>query len=295
MKNNFFRIGYCVLGMVLMLNTAMSRGQQNKNKKTTLGLLTWEALNKEDNYKEAALITNTIKELFVESKKYVPLDRSLYSETAKFSELEAQKNIAYINGIVAKQGRQKGAVVLVGGEVSAVEYIELNSGVQCKMTFTININDVETGELIATKIFKPGLTENIPKADGVDKITARNTRMILLRNKINNFIISNTPFFAKIIELEKEGKNTNVLLEVGEDQGISEGDRFVIYQIKKYGKKTRKLEVVKIGVTDVQGDFSIAKIPKKQVKELETLMNDENVNLICQQTECKFCFNKVIN
>lgn len=289
MKSNFFKTSYLLLCAMLMLNTSISLGQQNK-KKTTLGLLTFEALNKEQNYMEAALLTNTVKELFVESKKYIPLDRSQYSETAKFDELEAQKNIAFINGVVAKQGKQKGAIVLVGGQLTAVEYIQLNKGLQCKFNFTVNISDVESGELLATKVFKPGIGDKIPTAHGIDELTASTIKMTLLKNEIQNFIIANTPFFAKIIKLEKIGKNTNILLEVGEDLGIKKGDRFEIYKAEKIGKKDRLIPILKFGIAQVQGsDFSIGKIPRNRSEELQGLVNNPEVRLVCKQIECKIC------
>ena len=205
MKSDYLKTVLSILCSTLVFGTILCFGQQTNNKKTTLGLLTFKALDIENNYMEAAELTNTVKELFVESKKYIPLDRSRYAETAKFDELEAQKNLAYINGVVAKQGQQNGAIVLVGGELTTVEYKKLKKGIQCLMTFTITISDVETGELMATRVFEPGIGTNIPKADGIDPITARASKFLQLRNKINNFIIANTPFYAKIIELEKDG------------------------------------------------------------------------------------------
>lgn len=295
MKNKFLNSIKTLILVCFVSTSFLGYSQQLKNKKTTLGLLTFKALDVEKNYKEATDLTNTVKELFVESKKYVPLDRSNYAETAKYGELEAQKNIAFINGVVAKQGQQNGAIVLVGGELTSVVYNNLDKGVQCLITFTISISDVESGELLATEVFSPSKVETvIPKADGVDEITAFSSKMLQLRNKINNFIIANTPFYAKIIELEKDGKNTNILLEVGENEGVENGDQFAIYQIKKYGNKTRKLEVTTFGIDDVQGDFSIGSIKRKDVDSLQELINDEDVKLVCQQIECKFCPTRIL-
>lgn len=291
MKINYlvFRGMFFILAVLFL--TTISYGQQFNNKKTTLGLLTIEAVDKENNYLEAAELTNTIKELFVESKKYIPLDRSQYAETSILDEFETQKQIGFVNGIVAKQGIQQGALVLVGGKLTSVEYKDLKKGVQCLMTFTIDITDVESNEVLATKIFEPDITSMIPKADGVDPITARASKFLQLRNQINNFIIANTPFYAKIVELEKDGRNTNILLEVGENEGVEKGDRFAIYEVKRYsGGKTRKLEVTKFGIDEVQGDFSVGSISKRDIDNLQKLMEDETVELICQQTECKLCF-----
>ncbi|NQZ42782.1 MAG: hypothetical protein HRT65_00580 [Flavobacteriaceae bacterium] len=289
MKNTIAQKAKRCLQLIVLCVTVTAFSQ--KNKKTTLGLLTIEALNVENNYKEAAELTNTIKELFVESKKYYLLDRSQYAETAIFDELETQKKIGYINGIVAKQGKQNGALVLVGGKLTSVEYTKLKNGIQCLMTFTINITDVESNVVLATKVFKPNLVETkVRKADGIDQLTARTSRLLQLRNKINNFIIANTPFYAKIIELEKEGKNTNILLEVGDNEGVRKGDRFAVYQVKKYeGNKTREVEVTKFSISKVQGDFSIGKISKKDIENLQDLISNKDVHLICKQIECKIC------
>lgn len=290
MKSDYLKTVLSVLCSTLMFGTVLCFGQQTNNKKTTLGLLTFKALDIENNYMEAAELTNTVKELFVESKKYIPLDRSRYAETAKFDELEAQKNLAYINGVVAKQGKQNGAIVLVGGELTSVEYKNLDKGVQCLLNFTLTISDVETGELMATQVFSPSKVELlIPKADGVENITARSSKLLQLRNKINNFIIANTPFFVKMIKLEKDGRNTNILVEAGTGNGLEKGDRFEIYKSEKIGSSERLVPILKFGISEVQGDFSVGRIPRNKVNQLEELMNDPEVKLVCKQVECSFC------
>ncbi|MCL6265061.1 CsgG/HfaB family protein [Flagellimonas myxillae] len=295
MKNNLITKVYPILFIAIMMGSMCCLAQQKGNKKTTLGLLTFNALDIED-YREAALLTNTLKQLFVESKKYAPLDRSSFEETSAIDdELEMQKRIEFINGVVAKQGVRKGALFLVGGTLTAVEYQEMKNGLHCKMTFSINITDVATEEIIASKTFKPSPVPPI-SPDGIDSITSMATRVTLWRNKLNNFIIENTPFYAQIEELERDGKNTNILLKVGEAQGVGKGSRFAIFKVKRYDDGSiRKLEITKFSINDVQGDYSTGKIPKNKVAELKELMEDPDVELICQEVECKFCPGKIIN
>lgn len=290
MKKQFLKFRHPIIILGLLICSSTCIGQAKKNKKTTLGLTTFEALDIE-NYAEAELLTETVKELFVESKRYVPLDRSLYAETAKFKEIEIQKNVSFINGIVAKQGRQKGAKFLIGGKLTAVEYVKKKNGLDCKLSFSMSISEVETGELLASETFTPRPISISP--DGMDKISAMATQINLLRNKIGNFIIANTPFYAEIIQLEPTKKGANILLKVGEDEGVVKGNRFVVYKVSTIAGRIRKQPIVKFSINEVQGGISVGSIKKNMTEELDRMIKDPNIELSCEEIECKFCINKI--
>lgn len=275
--------------VLIALCSTTSFGQNNNDKKTIIGLLTFEAIDP-NNFREAEQLTDEVKKLFVESKRYIPVDRSQYAETAKFTELEVQKNIVFINGEVAKQGRQKGAKFLVGGKLTGVEYVDLKKGLDCKLTFSISITNVETGELLATETFKPG---PIPSADGIEEITALATQLTLYRNKISNFIIANTPFYAEVVKLDKS--EAEVYLNVGESEGIEKGNRFAIYQVSELAGEVWKQEVLKFSIDKVQGGISVGGIKRREVDELDKLMNDPEIVLSVEEIECKLCINNILD
>ncbi|PXX31206.1 hypothetical protein C7972_10141 [Arenibacter sp. ARW7G5Y1] len=289
MKIQTLKMKNTILFLIVILSISSGISQNSKNKKTTIGLTTFEALD-EKNYREAELLTETVKELFVESKRYIPLDRTTYAETAKYKEIEVQKNVSFINGVVAKQGLQKGAKYLIGGKLTAVEYADMKNGIDCKLSFSINISSVETGELMASETFTPGPISI--SADGIDEISAMSTQINLLRNKIGNFIIANTPFSVEIIQLEKTKKGANILINVGVDEGVEKGNRFAIYKVSSIAGLTRKQEIIKFSIDEVQGGISVGGIKKNMVDELDQLINDPNVELSCEEIECKICFNK---
>lgn len=288
MKLQFLKMQNPLLFLIFLLCISLGMSQNVKNKKTTIGLTTFEALD-EKNYREAELLTETVKELFVESKRYIPLDRTTYAETAKYKEIEVQKNVSFINGVVAKQGMQKGAKYLIGGKLTAVEYADMKKGVDCKLSFSIGITSVETGELLASETFTPGPISI--SADGIDQITAMSTQINLLRNKIGNFIIANTPFYVEIIQLEKTKKGANILINGGEEEGVVKGNRFAIYRVSSINGISRKQEVTKFSIDEVQGSISVGSIKRNMVEELDQLINDPSVELSCEEIECKICLN----
>ena len=64
MKLQILKMQHTVLLLILILCISPGISQNLKNKKTTIGLTTFEALD-EKNYREAELLTETVKELFV--------------------------------------------------------------------------------------------------------------------------------------------------------------------------------------------------------------------------------------
>ena len=272
--------------LMLMVFTTIGTHAQQKKKKATLGIYSVKATNPE-NYKEAASLTSSIKEAYVTSKRYTPLDRSSFSETSKIKEKDVQKNIDFINGYIAKQGKQQGAKYLVVSELTGVEYSKKEQGFNCSLNFNISITDIESGELISTKAFQS--PKDLSGVDGSDKVTALSSEIRSFKNKIANFIIESTPFFAKVVDFERDGKKTYITLDVGNPQGVRSGDRYVVIhrQVKPYGIKD--VEITKFGVKAVQGDFSIARVAKSDVKVLEELFNNPEAEILCKQIPCTIC------
>lgn len=251
--------------------------------KTTIGLLTFEASSFED-HSEAELLTEKVKEIFFESKRFRPIDRTRYAEVNKFKEEEIQKNIGYINGYVAEQGVKDGARSIIGGKLTSLSYATTKNGsIKCDLSFSITINDIETGEMLATKTFDPGIIST--GLSGSTRTQALNNAVRSFTKKVENFIINNVPFYALIQQIEPVKKSAEILIVAGENEGVSKGDRFGIYEVTEIdtqkGVKIRKRLISKFPIKIVEGDFSTAIVGKGSDVLLKKY-NDENVTLVCQ-------------
>ena len=268
-----------ILGLMLFLLMQPVLAQR-----TTIGLLTFEA-NRYQDFQEADLLTERVKEIFFESKRFRPIDRTAYAEANKYKEEEIQKNIGYINGFVTEQGIKDGAKFIVGGKMIALSYSKTKDGsFKCDMSFSISINDIETNELIATKTFNPGGVLNFKLSGGTETQAMVNT-LRAAQKDIENYIINNVPFIAPIQQIEPVKKSAEILIVAGKNEGVDKGDRFGIYEVSEIetvkGMKVRKVLVAKFPIKVVEGDFSKAFVGKKS-QELLDKYNDENIKLICQ-------------
>jgi len=269
------------------------------SQKTTVGLQTFEAVNQE-HWKEAEAITEKVKEVFVKSKRFTVLDRTLYTKTSVFAEKEVQKNIDFINGYVVKQGRSKGAKHIVGGKLISVTYETVKDVLKrCDLTFNISVSDVETGELLHSEVIALNLPlPPIPKPGLIEDEALINT-LITLEKKIKSFIESYVPFYTEVIQIEqidvKKGIEVakTILINAGVDDGMSKNDKFGIYEITyietSNGKKKREREIAVFKISNVEGELSEGKISKGGA-ELIKKFNDENVTLICKSLK-KGAFN----
>lgn len=267
--------------LILMLLFAM---QSIMAQRTTIGLLTFEA-NRYQDFQEADLLTERVKEIFFESKRFRPIDRTAYAEANKYKEEEIQKNIGYINGFVVDQGVKDGAKFIVGGKLIALSYSKTKDGsFKCDMSFNITINDIETNELVATKTFNPGGILDFKLSGGTETQAMVNT-LRAAQKDIENYIINNVPFIAPIQQIDPVKKSAEILIVAGKNEGVDKGDRFGIYEVTEIetvkGMKIRKELIAKFPIKVVQGDFSKALVGKGSEVLLDKF-NDENIKLICQ-------------
>jgi 5-carboxymethyl-2-hydroxymuconate isomerase len=275
----------------LLLLTAICIANLTLAQKTTIGLQTFQAINIE-NWKESEAVTEKIKEVFVKSKRFTVLDRSMYTQTNIFLEKEIQKNIDFINGYVVKQGKSKGAKHIVGGKLLSVTYKTIKDVLKrCYLSFSINVSDVETGELIHSEVISLNLPlPPIPKP-GLTNDEALNNTLISLEKKIRAFLEGYVPFYTDIIEIEELEKKKGVelaktiLINAGVDDGINKNDRFGIFEVTyidtSKGKKKREREIATFKVISVQGELSQGKILSGG-EELLKKFNSKKTILVCK-------------
>ncbi len=252
--------------------------------KTNIGLLTFKATSYQD-YVEADLLTEKVKEVFVDSKRFFPIDRTAYAELNAIKEAEIQKNVDYINGQVVEQGRKNGARAIVGGKLNTLSYKQMTGGLyRCDLVFSISINDIETNELLATKTF----SSLLPSIPGTTRTQAMTNAINFYNKGIENFIIDNVPFVAKIYKVEPMKKGAEIRIIAGVGEGVKKGDKFAIYEVSKVdiggAIKTLKESVAEFQIKEVEGDFSKGQI-KKNGERLVTKFKDESIELICESVK----------
>ena len=259
--------------------------------KTTVGLQTFKAVNLE-NWSEAEAITEKIKEVFVKSKRFSVLDRTLYTKTNIFAEKEIQKNIDFINGFVVKQGKSKGAKHIVGGKVLTSSYSEGKNGlIKCDLSFSINVSDVETGELIFSEVISPNRVLTTLSGSSATESESLMNILSAFEKKINDFIEEYVSFYTDIVNLEEiESKKgidivKTILVNAGIDDGMHKNDKFSICEVTfvetSKGRKKREREIAVFKISKVQGELSEGKIIKGG-QELAQKFNDKETVLVCK-------------
>lgn len=259
--------------------------------KTTVGLLTFEAVG-EENWKEAEAVTEKMKEIFVKSKRFSVLDRTLYTKTNIFKEKEIQKNIDFINGFVVKQGKSKGARHIIGGKILTSSYSTKNSGlIKCDLAFSINVSDVETGELMFSEVISPNIAANALTGPSTTEDASLLNTLISLEKKINDFIEEYVSFYTDIVNLEeidtKKGVDIvkTILVNAGVDDGMHKNDKFCICEVTyietSKGKKKREKVIANFKISKVQGELSEGRITKGG-DLLAEKFNEEEIVLVCK-------------
>ena len=232
-----------------------------------------------NNYAEAEAITEKVKELFTERDRFTVLDRSKYSQTAIYKEIEVQKNIEYIEGFVIEQGKQNGAQAIVGGNLTSLTYGKSSDMYECSMTFSITINDVENGNVIASKTF------NTPSfclvCAGGTKTESLSLVLKILQKKIRSFIIETFPITVDIEDVYESKGGGEIIIIAGEKEGLNKKDKFKVYEIIESGNRIRKAEILEFHIDRVEGDFSVGRIRGKKFDLLLEKFKNPEAKLEC--------------
>lgn len=233
-----------------------------------------------------------MKEIFVKSKRFSVLDRTLYTKTNIFKEKEIQKNIDFINGFVVKQGKSKGARHIIGGKILTSSYSTKNSGlIKCDLAFSINVSDVETGELMFSEVISPNIAANALTGPSTTEDASLLNTLISLEKKINDFIEEYVSFYTDIVNLEeidtKKGVDIvkTILVNAGVDDGMHKNDKFCICEVTyietSKGKKKREKVIANFKISKVQGELSEGRITKGG-DLLAEKFNEEEIVLVCK-------------
>ena len=284
----------------IFLFSIMAFGQQ-----PSIGLQSIEAVDKENDYLEAEIIFQKVKDLFVNTNRFRILDRE--SLGVVLDEQEIQKQISSINADVVRQGQIAGAEHIVGGKLISLDYKEVKGaskkigelifGKDSKQidenlyrpifTFSLDVISTETSETIGSHTFKVG-TLDLKSVGALSKQEAFQNALNSLEDEIRtNFIYEFLAEAIAVVNIEKEknGQATLLLINTGDSSGAAENDQYTVYHISSYNVDGRELkrekEIAQIKIIDVEGDeLSIAEVLNGGEKILENFKAGEK--LICK-------------
>ncbi|GAA3614886.1 CsgG/HfaB family protein [Flavivirga amylovorans] len=276
------------------------------SQQTSLGLQSIQASNQDD-YLEAEMLFQKLKEITVGTNRFVVLDRETLG--IALSEQEIQKQITSINAqIIAAQGKIEGAGDIMGGKLIKVQYKDgglLNkvgglggkkkntvNDVASKLyfraifSFSLYVISTETSETLHSKTFNVGILDKNP--GGASKQEAFQAALKTLESKIKKeFINEYFPEEIAILRVEKEvkGEAETILINTGKSSGTKKNDRFEIFQISVENlggeELRREKKIAEVKVTAVEGKaLSLAKVSSGGGELLKSINDGEK--LICK-------------
>ncbi|WP_161555218.1 CsgG/HfaB family protein [Dokdonia sinensis] len=276
-----------LLSFVIFSQIALSQ-------KTSIALLPFESQSSLS--PQANAIYDQVKEAFVATNRFDIVDRSNYSKIN--SEKELQKTEAFMNSDVIAQDNSKGAQQLVAGKLisysNRLMQTEKSAYYKCNVSFSLDVLDVETGQVIHSKTITPkdsfmGSVLKSSMGGNSSPEAAFGNTLVRMQKYIDEFIQDYFPVETQIIDIQevKKDEAKNVLVNVGTQTGTKKKDEFIVYEItflEVGGKKTkREVEIGKFRIDVVEGaEISSAKVTKGGEAILEKFKS--NAKLICKST-----------
>jgi hypothetical protein len=215
-----------------------------------------------------------VESAFVKANRQTIVSRLNFGELK--GEIDRNKGAEFIDGKAVAQGRQFGAQYLVKGHVLTVEATKTYSTSSKSYTYNTNatlsvkVLDVETGAIVASEVLRStgGGIGDIFKgrllSDDSEEASITSAFQNLT-DKVYSWVTKNFKASLSIIKLERDGKDTMVLVSGGSDIGLRNGSSLKIVELEVLevnGKKlTREIDVAKLKVSKIEGaNFALCKI-----------------------------------
>lgn len=262
------------------------------SQKTTVALLPFE---KVAGYPiESDAIYEKVKQAFIATNRFDIVDRKNFEKIN--TEKELQKTENFLNSDIVAQANAKGAEQLVTGRVIYVNYTkhttENSYYYDCNISFSLDVLDVETGQVIYSATLKPddGFLNSVLKSSlGGNSTQAKafDNSLSRMQKYIDEFIENYFPIHTQILEIITIRKDAakEVLLNVGTQTGTQKYDKYSVTEITMYDagdkKIKREVEIGELKITAVQGaEISTAKVSKGGEAILEKFKS--NAKLLCK-------------
>lgn len=221
-------------------------------------------------------IQDKVKEALYSTNRFEIVDRTSYDKLK--AEKELQKSEDFIDGKTVSQTSYNGAEYIVTGNVSQVNTVykrtESSAYYDCTISFSLQIIDVATGQILASEIIRPKkafLGDVLSKSIGGNstKEKAFNSALTGMQKPINKFVGQNFKVTTSIVQItdSSSSKAKTLLINTGLLNGAKKKQEFSVIEIikMKVGGKdvVRKKEIGKLKITTVEGDeISEAKVMK---------------------------------
>lgn len=228
----------------------------------------------------AQAVFERFSESITKTKRFTIVDRA--SSNAINAEKDLQKTEAFMNGSTQlQQDALLSAKYIISGHLSSANvtestYTDRQTGsrsvsYEAKLSLTIKVLDVESGQVIKTETFQPaagGLLDLNILADTSTPEAAITSAINKIQKKVDKFIGAEFPEAFSIVEIqEKDGKGSaeTVLISGGSGSGLKKGDKLKVVELSKIlvnGKEiTRKKQIGELKITKIDDEnFSICEV-----------------------------------
>ncbi|MBL4662298.1 MAG: hypothetical protein JKY22_01760 [Flavobacteriaceae bacterium] len=244
--------------------------------KKTIAITAFETTSSSISTKYVKAIEDKVKEAFYSTNRFNIVDRTNYQKLQ--AEKELQKSEAFIDGKTINQTSLEGAEQIVTGSISQIDIVkkinETSTYYDCKISFSIQVIDIETGQVVASELIRPkqSFMGSVVSSSTGSSNTPEKAFFNSLKGTqkaINKFVGKHFPVTTLIIEISEasSSKAKSLLINVGNLNGAKKNQEFYVIELvtMKVGDKDliRRKELGKIKITKVEGDeISEAKVIK---------------------------------
>ena len=214
----------------------------------------------------ARLVTEKVVEMLTNTKRFQVVDRTSIDKI--HAELELQKSEAFLDSKNrVEQDVAVAAEKMITGHITKIPVYAMKNasgslrGYKASVAFEMKVVDVATGLSTEATSFQGKASDEYLSPESA--VTAA---MQSLQGDIAEYFRVNFPVTAKIVRVlsEKGGRADVILVSAGSEQGIKEGDKFIIENVEMIDGSPYHTELGQAEVKRVAGGgFSECEVEKK--------------------------------
>lgn len=168
-----------------------------------------------------------VYEVVVGSQRMEIVERQFFSELENEKWRQSQDD--FIDGSVISKTKSRGAHHLLVGQITQTDVSHSRNSdgsttYSCDLKAAVRIIDIETSQVVISDIWQNNGLLDLDAGDSEEKAMGRAVNS--LKKDIKKFVEEHWPLKGEVIQLDNSG---NILVSLGEADGISKGERLIVY------------------------------------------------------------------
>lgn len=278
-----------LLYVLISFGSMLLKAQTYNNEKTPIGLYPFISDNNKDYLDMANILTGTLQDVLVKNPNFFIVNRTVLSVAN--SEITLQKQEEFIQGDIAKQGVQQGALKVITGKLNSIIKDQTSRKVgdntittyTTTVSFTISLIDVASGKTDNSQTFNLDA-----KSIGGNFTNSNESIQKQAKKRLTNWVVTLLPYnftILRIDESDKKGLPSKVTISGGTSLYLEKNEKLIVSVSEDIQGFKSISTIGELSVTLVKGEVSECKVTKGAEAILASMTGKQPLIITFKESE----------